>query len=87
MVWMYLVSLFGFSFAILSMAEMSSMYVVMGNLHDGTDVTDSSQGSYLRRTISVSDQLYQAMKCLRTTQGWFMVDAARLHATGVPRHH
>ena len=29
MVWMYLVSLFGFSFAILSMAEMSSMYVSM----------------------------------------------------------
>lgn len=29
MVWMYLVSLFGFSFAILSMAEMSSMYVEM----------------------------------------------------------
>jgi hypothetical protein len=27
MVWMYLVSLFGFSFAILSMAEMSSMCV------------------------------------------------------------
>lgn len=29
MVWMYLVSLFGFSFAILSMAEMASMFVVM----------------------------------------------------------
>jgi hypothetical protein len=28
-VWMYLVSLFGFSFAILSMAEMASMFVVM----------------------------------------------------------
>jgi len=27
MVWMYLVSLFGFSFAILSMAEMASMSV------------------------------------------------------------
>lgn len=27
MVWMYLVTLFGFSFSILSMAEMSSMYV------------------------------------------------------------
>jgi len=27
MVWMYLVSLFGFSFAILSMAEMASMLV------------------------------------------------------------
>jgi hypothetical protein len=29
MVWMYLVSLFGFSFAILSMAEMASMSVTM----------------------------------------------------------
>jgi hypothetical protein len=29
MVWMYLVSLFGFSFAILSMAEMASMFVAM----------------------------------------------------------
>ena len=29
MVWMYLVSLFGFSLAILSMAEMASMFVVM----------------------------------------------------------
>ena len=31
MVWMYLVSLFGFSFAILSMAEMASMSVAAGS--------------------------------------------------------
>lgn len=31
MVWMYLVSLFGFSFAILSMAEMASMYITQSN--------------------------------------------------------
>jgi hypothetical protein len=37
MVWMYLVSLFGFSFAILSMAEMSSMYVLLHGVSYFTD--------------------------------------------------
>lgn len=54
MVWMYLVSLFGFSFAILSMAEMSSMYVLMGGTPCRMTMTDKAQGSYVRRTISVS---------------------------------
>ena len=44
MVWMYLVSLFGFSFAILSMAEMSSMYVAIGDAHCGTTVADNVSG-------------------------------------------
>jgi hypothetical protein len=34
---MYLVSLFGFSFAILSMAEMSSMYVLLRDVSYFTD--------------------------------------------------
>jgi len=44
MVWMYLVSLFGFSFAILSMAEMSSMYVAIGSAHLCMTATDNFAG-------------------------------------------
>jgi hypothetical protein len=36
MVWMYLVSLFGFSFAILSMAEMASMSVATSSINSLT---------------------------------------------------
>jgi hypothetical protein len=53
-VWMYLVSLFGFSFAILSMAEMSSMCVAMDIASCYIAVTDNSQGPYIRGTVSVS---------------------------------
>ena len=56
---MYLVSLFGFSFAILSMAEMSSMYVAMYGALFCITLTDNLQGSYIRRTISVSDITYR----------------------------
>ena len=52
---MYLISLFGFSFAILSMAEMSSMYVAIGGSQFCSLVTDTCQGSYIWRTIPVSD--------------------------------
>jgi hypothetical protein len=58
MVWMYLVSLFGFSFAILSMAEMSSMYVATTGAHHTMIFADNNQGSYFRRTISVSDRFH-----------------------------
>lgn len=67
MVWMYLVSLFGFSFAILSMAEMSSMYVAMGGSDLGMLSTDSSQGSYIGRTVSVSDPTPRVLSGLLTT--------------------
>ena len=64
MVWMYLVSLFGFSFAILSMAEMSSMYVAAGGAHHCIFMTDSSQGPYIRRTIPVSDTAHGVIAAL-----------------------
>ena len=65
MVWMYLVSLFGFSFAILSMAEMSSMCVSMGGPPCCTILTDKLQGSYIRRAVSVSDKIYRIIAVLR----------------------
>lgn len=70
MVWMYLVSLFGFSFAILSMAEMSSMYVDIYVARFCITVTDNSQGSYIRRTVSVSDIAHNVMRvCVRSCLG------------------
>jgi hypothetical protein len=66
MVWMYLVSLFGFSFAILSMAEMSSMCVAVGGSRVCINLTDSYQGSNIRRTVSVSEMTYRVVADLRT---------------------
>ena len=64
MVWMYLVSLFGFSFAILSMAEISSMCVSTGGAPCCAVLTDNLQGSYIRRTVSVSDKIYRVIAVL-----------------------
>ena len=66
MVWMYLVSLFGFSFAILSMAEMSSMCVAMDGVRRFVTFTDNSQGSYVRGTVSVSGMMQRLVAILRT---------------------
>lgn len=63
---MYLVSLFGFSFAILSMAEMSSMCVVVDGARVFINFTDSYQGSYIRRTVSVSEITCRIAADLRT---------------------
>jgi hypothetical protein len=49
---MYLVSLFGFSFAILSMAEMASMFVAI-RLMNFMIWCWLVQGAYIGRTISV----------------------------------
>jgi hypothetical protein len=61
MVWMYLASLFGFSFAILSMAEMSSMCVAVDGARFCINVTNIYQGSYVRRTVSVSEATYRVV--------------------------
>jgi hypothetical protein len=63
---MYLVSLFGFSFAILSMAEMSSMCVAMDWARFCINVTDNFQGSNIRGTVSVSAMICRIVAGLRT---------------------